>query len=216
MRPWWYVLQGIRVGCVTAGMCGVLTTTTMALGQTQPGGDEIPRVFSVRVTYYECIDPQEEPPCACTTEGDRNQCCPDCEEWLLKAIDQRVPVDFAVENYMFASEGSSAAARFIRDFANVAYGPNSFPTLPDGSPIPPREMYNSFAEYGWTELDPQQERVGAIAVWSDHAGVVLDDGVSVLHPSDSLGGRLTTGIVDGVRLEAPRYLVPVTLLDGER
>ena len=126
----------------------------MAFGQQQPGGDEdIPNVFSVRVTYYECIDPKDEPPCACTNEGDRQQCCPNCEEWILKEIDRRVAVDFAAARYVSPpSDGSSRANSFVRDFAEVAYGPDSFPTLLDGAPVSTRELFFNFAQYDWAEL----------------------------------------------------------------
>ena len=202
----WWIVGGHSMRALA---CAAIATT--AFGQTQPGTDPWFRGFDLRLTYYECIRPAEEPPCVALTEEEQEERCPGCLEWRLEVLGNRVVVEFDRSAYLLADPVARESA-FVRDFAEAAYGAGSFPLREDGSAVTTGDLFRNYERYGWVRLAPGNEKAGALAVWGNHAGVVLDDGASLLHPSDALGGRLSIDSVEALGLGQPQYIVPEALV----
>ena len=134
----WWIVGGHSMRALA---CAAIATT--AFGQTQPGTDPWFRGFDLRLTYYECIRPAEEPPCVALTEEEQEERCPGCLEWRLEVLGNRVVVEFDRSAYLLADPVARESA-FVRDFAEAAYGAGSFPLREDGSAVTTGDLFRNY------------------------------------------------------------------------
>jgi hypothetical protein len=165
-----------------------------------------PQVIQLKVTYYECLNPVEQPPCVCSREDQKSESCPNCQAWAEKTVSSEFNIAFGKRGTLYSS-GSAPANYFVQDIAKTIYGTDR----PSAPPPTTSLLYKDPARYGWLELDKKSDVTGSVAVWSGGAGLVIDSksgNTRVLYPSQKLR---TLNVEDLHDLTPPgqvKYIIP--------
>lgn len=179
-----------------------------AYGQFQQEQTQIP--LNITLTVYHCMNPEREPPCSCWKEEDKTTACPGCQEWKRETITDDRVLTLDTLAYTYAT-GAPRANYFVQDISEELYEID-FPTTNAGFPITTSSFYRNYAKFGWSEVPPQGDKTGSIAIWRGHAGLVIEednDTVKILYPSHKFRGELLEGnAVYVMSTSEPRYVVP--------
>lgn len=199
----------VRRWCAVSSILGVVVAPLQSVAQMQE--------FSLNMgaVYYECVDPDEKPPCVCGTDEKKAETCPTCLAWAQRTLGLRWTVRFDAQQYSFATHPFVPRANFLaRDVAKQVYNVD-YPETAFGYPITAETMFASYDDFGWIELDEEiGSRIGALAVTSSWMGLVVseDESVNVLYPSSRRNGDLAISNVNYVVPgEEVKYLLPKEL-----
>lgn len=166
------------------------------------------------LTYYECVDPSQEPPCVCAAAEDKGESCPGCNLWEERHTSISKFASFDAGAYSY-STGLPRANEFVSDVTISVYG-TVYPKTGYDYPITTSDLYDNYRTYGWVELEADADKTGSIAVWHGLAGLVVGETgnqVEVLYPSDYRYGTLHVGGASFIAAgEEPRYILPKSFI----
>ena len=181
------------------------------------GRDIEPYELQLRFVHYICEDPEMEPKCLAWDEQSKALCPVMCVRWRQEVTGRNSTVRFPTTAYSYTT-GPPRANVMASDAAEAIYG-IGFPRDRTGQPLLSRELFANPSASGWIALPPGQSREGAIAVWPQMSGVVVQDTlpatgedlatVQVLYPSDRLAGELAVSPADALTVNTePIFLRP--------
>ncbi len=183
---------------------------------------EISYNISLELAFSKCVNP-EKPPCYAFNEKDKEK-CPNCITWEQGFIGQKNKlIPFNELEYSYDKGKRIPRANFLlRDAAKIIYE-TEFPKTEYGYPVTIGTIYKNPEKYDWVELSSDAPKAGALAIWPNiggvvvnHKGVALQEEVIVLYPSDKLKGRLNTIKASKLSKEGvPKYIIPKQILDSQ-
>ena len=173
---------------------------------------------------YQCLNPN--PPKCISLSQDTSQ-CPGCDSWGTVFL-QLSGADFSldIEAYSYAS-GLPRANFMVKDAAEQVFE-LPFPVTAAGDPIKVADLYTNPEEFGWTEIQGGENLPGAVALWPNLGGVIVENGgytgdddsetvsYGVLYPSDTYDGALITRPTYTLEsLGSPKFVVPEAAIQLE-
>lgn len=165
--------------------------------------------------FYYCEDPN--PPVDCHVSSEEKQAtCPECNRWAAGFYQIQAQLDLPADAYSYdTAPFGPRASTFMKDATTELFGEGAWPRTGTRAVLV-REIYENPSSFGFVEIEDGAEVPGAIALWPNLGGIVLEtesDEVRVLYPSDAMRGALRTLPIERLASAGePRFVLPESVI----